>query len=78
MMRTLLVRGMVAGLISGVLATLFAYLVGEPSVDLAIGFEEAVLRFDGAAGFGRHNVRQLAPARVLEGPGDARLAGGEV
>jgi predicted cobalt transporter CbtA len=41
MMRALLVRGMLAGLVAGVLATLFAYLVGEPSVNVAIGFEEA-------------------------------------
>jgi predicted cobalt transporter CbtA len=39
MMRTLLVRGMLAGLVAGVLATLFAYFFGEPSVDTAIGLE---------------------------------------
>lgn len=39
MMRTLLVRGMLAGLVAGVLATLFAYFFGEPSVDAAIGLE---------------------------------------
>jgi predicted cobalt transporter CbtA len=41
MMRTLLVRGMLAGLIAGVLAALFAYFFGEPSVNTAIGLEEA-------------------------------------
>ncbi|MBK1786919.1 CbtA family protein [Prauserella cavernicola] len=41
MMRTLLVRGLLAGLIAGVLATAFAYVFGEPSVDAAIGIEEA-------------------------------------
>ncbi|WP_370947537.1 CbtA family protein [Amycolatopsis sp. cg5] len=41
MMRTLLVRGMLAGLIAGVLATLFAYFFGEPSINAAIGIEEA-------------------------------------
>ncbi|GAB3494890.1 CbtA family protein [Amycolatopsis cihanbeyliensis] len=41
MMRTLLVRGMVAGLAAGLLATLFAYFFGEPSVNAAIGIEEA-------------------------------------
>lgn len=41
MMRTLLVRGMLAGLTAGVLATLFAYLFGEPSVNAAIGIEES-------------------------------------
>ena len=39
--RNLLVRGMLAGLAAGVLALLVAYFVGEPSVDSAIGFEEA-------------------------------------
>ena len=41
MTRDLLVRGMLAGLAAAVLAALFARLVGEPQVDLAIGFEAA-------------------------------------
>ena len=41
MMKTLLVRGMLAGLIAGVLAFGFAYAFGEPSVNTAIGLEEA-------------------------------------
>ncbi|MDX2821212.1 CbtA family protein [Streptomyces ipomoeae] len=39
--RTLLVRGMLAGLGAGVLAFVFAYLVGEGPVDAAIAFEAA-------------------------------------
>ncbi|MCN9243453.1 CbtA family protein [Streptomyces sp. RY43-2] len=39
--RSLLVRGMLAGLAAGVLALVVAYLLGEPYVDQAIGFEEA-------------------------------------
>ncbi|MFJ9818403.1 CbtA family protein [Streptomyces sp. NPDC101151] len=39
--RNLLVRGMLAGLAAGVLALVVAYLLGEPSVDRAIGFEDA-------------------------------------
>lgn len=39
--RNLLVRGMLAGLAAGVLALIVAYLLGEPNVDKAIGFEEA-------------------------------------
>ncbi|MEV5915097.1 CbtA family protein [Streptomyces chartreusis] len=39
--RNLLVRGMLAGLGAGVLALIVAYVLGEPSVDKAIGFEEA-------------------------------------
>ncbi|MET8944046.1 CbtA family protein [Streptomyces sp. NPDC004542] len=38
--RNLLVRGMLAGLAAGVLALLVAYLLGEPNVDKAIGFED--------------------------------------
>ncbi|MEU6593961.1 CbtA family protein [Streptomyces sp. NPDC046881] len=39
--RNLLVRGMLAGLAAGVLALIAAYFLGEPSVDKAIGFEDA-------------------------------------
>ncbi|MEV6617968.1 CbtA family protein [Streptomyces sp. NPDC051051] len=39
--RTLLVRGMLAGLGAGVLAFVFARFVGEGSVDAAIAFEES-------------------------------------
>ncbi|WP_435279415.1 CbtA family protein [Streptomyces sp. 1222.5] len=39
--RNLLVRGMLAGLVAGVLALVVAYLLGEPSVDQAIAFEDA-------------------------------------
>lgn len=41
MMRTLLVRGLIAGLIAGIAAALFAFFVGEPQVDAAIAVEEA-------------------------------------
>lgn len=40
MVKTLLVRGMTAGLIAGLAYFLFAYLFGEPSVDAAIAYEE--------------------------------------
>jgi predicted cobalt transporter CbtA len=40
MMKNLLVRGMLAGLIAGVLAFGFASAFGEPSVNAAIGLEE--------------------------------------
>ncbi|MFJ2607174.1 CbtA family protein [Streptomyces sp. NPDC087425] len=39
--RNLLVRGMLAGLGAGLLALVVAYLLGEPYVDKAIGFEAA-------------------------------------
>ncbi|MFP3991838.1 CbtA family protein [Streptomyces sp. E11-3] len=39
--RSLLVRGMLAGLAAGALAMVVAYLLGEPQVDAAIAIEEA-------------------------------------
>ncbi|MFF7166878.1 CbtA family protein [Streptomyces sp. NPDC008086] len=48
--RTLLVRGMLAGIGAGVLAFVFAYLVGEGPVDAAIAFEEANSHDMGAMG----------------------------
>lgn len=39
MVRTLLVRGMLAGILAGLVAFGFAKLFGEPQVDLAIAFE---------------------------------------
>ena len=39
--RSLLVRGMLAGLGAGLLALVVAYLMGEPHIDAAIAFEEA-------------------------------------
>ena len=41
-MRTLLVRGMLSGVVAGLLALIFARLVGEPSVESAVGFESAL------------------------------------
>lgn len=39
--RSLLTRGMLAGLAAGALASVFAYLVGESSVNAAIAYEDA-------------------------------------
>ena len=40
MVRSLLVRGMLVGILAGLLAFAFAKIFGEPQVDLAIGFED--------------------------------------
>src|SRR5438876_7502105 len=37
--RTLLVRGMIAGLVAGVLAVGFASVFGEPAIDQSVSFE---------------------------------------
>ncbi|GAA5013513.1 CbtA family protein [Kitasatospora paranensis] len=39
--RSLLVRGMLAGLAAGLIALVVAYLLGEPRVDAAIAYEDA-------------------------------------
>lgn len=49
MVRALLVRGMLAGALAGLLAFGFAWLFGEPQVDLAIGFGEHAHRMAGGA-----------------------------
>jgi hypothetical protein len=40
MVRALLVRGMLVGVLAGLLASGFAWVFGEPQIDLAIGFEQ--------------------------------------
>lgn len=39
-MRALLIRGMLAGVLAGLLACGFAWIFGEPQIDLAIAFEQ--------------------------------------
>lgn len=48
MARTLLVRGLIAGALAGLLAFAFALLFGEPQIDKAIAFEEALAAASGA------------------------------
>lgn len=50
MMRSLLVRGMLAGLAAAALALLVAWLYGEPQVEHAIAFEEAHAAHEGHGG----------------------------
>jgi len=40
MVRALLVRGMLVGVLAGLVASAFAWLLGEPQIDLAIAFEQ--------------------------------------
>ena len=48
-MRFLLVRGMLAGLVAGLLYAIFAFVFGEPQVDSAIAFEDKVAAAAGEA-----------------------------
>ena len=49
MVRALLIRGMLAGALSGLIAFGFAWVFGEPEVDLAIGFEQHLRAVAGEA-----------------------------
>jgi hypothetical protein len=49
MVRTLLVRGMLVGILAGILSSGFAWLFGEPQVDHAIAFEERIRQLAGEA-----------------------------
>lgn len=61
MMRSLLVRGMLAGLVAGVLALGFAYAFGEPQVASAIDLE-------GTLGGGHHHPADAAAEPAEEEP----------
>ncbi len=47
MVRTLLIRGMLVGILAGFLGFAFAWLLGEPQVDIAIAFEDHMHRIAG-------------------------------
>ena len=49
MARSFLIRGMLCGVVAGLLVFLFAKLFGEPNVDAAIGFEEQLAHLAGGA-----------------------------
>lgn len=56
MMRTLLVRGMLVGLVAGLLAFVWAHFVGEPPVRAAIAIEDAASAAAGAVDEGPPEV----------------------
>jgi hypothetical protein len=49
MVRALLVRGMLAGALAGLLASGFAWVVGEPQIELALSFEQHMQQMAGEA-----------------------------
>ena len=78
MMRSLLVRGMIAGLLGGLVAFGIAKIVGEPQVDTAIAFEEYVARgtrprpTPGTATARTERSSSPGPSRTSPGSGRAR------
>src|SRR5690349_13178218 len=60
--RTFLVRGLLAGLVAGVMTFGVAYLVGEPPVASAISFEEAQSAADSVAVDLQHDAMTEAGA----------------
>ena len=63
MIQSFLVRGMLVGLVAGLLAVAFAHTFGEPNVDTAIGFEDAMHAAEAQAAIA---AGQPAPAPEME------------
>lgn len=70
MIRALLVRGMLAGLAGGVLATVFAWFAGEPQIRDAISFEdrhgEAAGQITAATGQHVHDAAEVVVSRGIQ------------
>ena len=66
MVGNILLRGMLVGLMAGVIAFGFARIFGEPQVDLAIAFEEAQ-----SAAEAKTHAHSEAPAAQVQAPAQA-------
>lgn len=64
MARSFLIRGMICGVIAGLLAFLYAHTFGEPNVDGAIGVEDAI-----AKAAGEMEMPELVSREVQSGLG---------
>lgn len=75
-MRELLVRGMLVGVLAGLLAFAFARTFGEPNVDRAISFEESHAAADEPA----HDSKAAMPGQdqANTNPSDSHEADGEL
>jgi len=69
MVKALLVRGMLAGVIAGLLAFGFARVFGEPQIDYAIGFEEHMQQTAHAAGAAHDHKEELVSRELQAGVG---------
>jgi predicted cobalt transporter CbtA len=67
MVRSLLVRGMIAGFVASLLAFAFARVVGEPQVEAAIAFEEQAAHAMG--GSHEHEMPELVSRETQAGAG---------
>lgn len=68
MTKSLLWRGMVAGIMAALLATMFARLTAEPQIDLAIGYESAHAAHHGDAPM-PHEEEELVSRATQKGTG---------
>jgi hypothetical protein len=70
MVKALLIRGMLAGAVAGVLAFGFAQVFGEPQIDYAIGFEEQTAQAQAHdAGAAHEHEEELVSRGVQAGIG---------
>src|SRR5215469_5676347 len=68
MVRSLLVRGMLVGIVAGLLSFVFLKIYGEPQVDIAVAFETQVEAAKAAAG-SIHEGPELVSRQVQAGLG---------
>jgi predicted cobalt transporter CbtA len=66
--RTLLVRGLLLGLLAGFVAGAFAFVAGEPQVDAAIALEEAAAASGAEAGHGEQGGHSHGGEVVVSRP----------
>jgi hypothetical protein len=67
MVRSLLVRGMLVGIVAGLLTFVFLKVYGEPQVDIAVAFETQMEMAAGTAG--HHDGPELVSRQVQAGLG---------
>jgi hypothetical protein len=69
MVKALLVRGMLAGVVAGLLAFGLAYVFGEPEIDYAIGFEQQMGQVAHVAGAAHEHEKELVSRKVQSSVG---------
>jgi len=69
MVRSLLVRGMLVGIVAGLLSFAFLKIYGEPQVDIAIAFETQMKAAEAAAASSVEHEHELVSRKVQAGLG---------